>query len=211
MNKHSIFKMLDLTDEEYSILYSENKNFFFQTYNWFYFKNDKKHLNDAEYVMYGDNYGDIYKSFNPDIGNGAVVLYSDIEINENFRKVLNETEDGIICFDLENSALSGELTILKRKGIEFGIGLLIHNLTGEMDLPFSKNGAVTYDEAKLEEGTIPYMVENNMFVQFLPDEISKLIGIDKSRYEKVEDQSKNLLFMETESIKNYPLSEDFSK
>ena len=46
-----------------------------------------------------------------------------------------------------------------------------------MDLPFSLSGNKTYEKASKECDTLPNMVEQNKFIELLPQHIQNIIGI----------------------------------
>ena len=180
----AVFDMLDLTFEEFDKLYQYNKTFFWEIKNWFYFKNDKEPSLRSGRVRCGPISGLRYEGVYPQHDYGAAVLLCTTSDTSNLRTECEKSEDGLVRFKLKDGESDAYLGIIKNPDGTESAGLVIKNNPKTMSLPFSTDGKTTYGEASKEENTLPWMVENDMFVEMIPDEILELIGLKEKPSKK---------------------------
>ena len=192
-----IFDLLDMYPAQLDNIYiytNKGEAFFneFSDRDWFHFKNDKKTCDDfGDYVPVGGIYKRISPSkylthmMFPNRCSETVVLNfttftrkDRIIINHRLKK----TKNGVLEFKLKDGKTNAYLGIIEDYPERNEMVLLgIRNCPKEIILPFSGTGKKTYNEAKNEKGTLPYMVEheNYKFVEMLPDGVLELLGIKK--------------------------------
>ena len=168
------FKMLDMTKEEFEKFERENEEFVFAIQNFFYLANDDKKVEGK--VNFVNSFEE-FKDCKGDDGSGAVVLYFEPKDLKYFKKKCDSC-CGFADFYLIDGKTEAFFSIININDKEY-VGLVIPNIRASFDLPFSKEGRLCYEEACIENYTLPYAVESDLIYDLVPDKYKKYIEGDK--------------------------------
>ena len=202
-------EMFDVyNDNEWYELYKQNR-LFFNKASWFWLKN--RHYSSFIGVARCISKNEFSQCAGVYSNDGDAVLYCNTANIKELRLLCEKVKDGILKFKLKNKETIGYVGILKNKYGQEYAGLIIKNEMqylrypfGEqeekygwawtekrllkfpsLDLPFSRRKTENlyyYDSsAHSEKGTLPWLVENDKFVEQLPNKLVKLLGLNVSQ------------------------------
>lgn len=183
--QNGILKMIDLDFEGFRKLYyrsEKNKNILKVANNWFYLANDKFKAKNERNVRYSIKYGMSGEDRKAYMGKGAVVLYMESKNLEEIKRQCEKAPKGYIAFNLKKSFGRAYISLLDFEDKEV-VAFVMKNKTRPFYFPFSLEGNTSYDKASNEFLSLPYMVENDEFVEMMPKKIKDLLGIEEKRPE----------------------------
>lgn len=173
--------------------FEANKNLF-EKASSFYCANDKEQTGYKHSVFMGCMNGQRYDCFLSGMTFCSCVAYLEMPEEskdyfsnyygtqrEKIEKVQNafaNAENGLISFKLTNGE-QAYISLAKINGREV-IGLVIPNESRNMDFHFSNEGS-SYNEAKKQKGTLPYMIEKGLLISYLPNEIIDFLDLAEEK------------------------------
>lgn len=177
--------MIDDGFFEFNKLFDLNKNFFDNLACWFYLKNNRYISPHEGKVKYGKNVPiSLRDETLPFYTDGSVVLICNSSKISDLQNECMRFGDRLVGFKLKDGKTDAYITVFKKLDGTESVGFAIPNWLNIMRLPYSLKGNTTYVTACQEEGTLPWMVENDKFVEMIPDEILELIGLKEKSSKK---------------------------
>lgn len=199
--------MLDVSPNEYVKLKERHENFF--SHGMFYLKNDKNYYRgDHDSLFVGRSSDEHIGVVYPNKARLTKVLFCKTSNLNNFRKLKTirvacdkrVKEDDLVEFFLKNGTRAYMTIVRMLDGTE-QIGIVIPSaqpddytsrdnpvealLGARMDIPYSYNGNTRYGDACKEEGTLPYMVENDIIYDMIPSIVKNLMGVEEITTEEM--------------------------
>ena len=174
--------MLDISVDEFNRFYKNNSFFISNITNYFYLKNDKEKSSQADRVLCGHAKGVVFDKYIPDLMHfGALLLANNANV-EAVQRELRKIDNPLFRFkkfELSNK-VPAYLGVVTMNDGSNRVAILIPNEYYKMSLPFSNGESFNYANASKEEETLPYMVENDIIYNMIPEDIKKLMGVEAS-------------------------------
>lgn len=200
-NSKPVFRMLDLDRKGFEEFFNarnpeyrdlSNKGFILQVENYFFLANDKKRDklgNNAAYIVNGQ--GRIAVKTGRDLGSswsGAAVMYCDCADVSKLEKKLvgisRGVHDGVMEFELVNGIPAFMSVIMVNDEKKIGVAIPNNGKRSKaiISFPYSGDQKGYYKEACKENGiwpngTLPYLVESDTFVRYIPLKIKQIMGL----------------------------------
>ena len=200
-------EMPDMSREEWEKFYDENKYFFTGEGREFYLKNDK-YFEDNSFTermpscrrIYAVTDWGSYITVQPgEWSKSAFLLCSPSDVSP-LRERLKEKGCRRLTFKLKGCVKEGYFGIIKNLDGTEGAGIVIPPPKEDEHVAYyySSYYSTRYEQACRECGSLPYLVENNRFVERLPDEILYLLDLKEFDIKSVKQNIENIAYLKPE-------------